>query len=128
VASLGGVRGSGHGRERWDSVTAQPDLGGVGMKKKRVTGGAYMSAREEREGATARMQKPEEKAAFGECAKASRADWAKQGRLGPVGSWAGEAKVCQLGQIRVRFKTEIGFQISNEFGFWQDFEKCCKEI
>jgi hypothetical protein len=41
------------------------------------------------------------------------------GEAGPVRrSWDGWA----------RFKTEIDFQISNEFGFWQDFEKFYKEI
>jgi hypothetical protein len=53
------------------------DMGVTGRKKKRLTGRAHMSAREERESATAGMHKPEEKVPFGECAKASRANWTK---------------------------------------------------
>jgi hypothetical protein len=72
------------------------DLGVTGRKKKRLTGRAHMSAREERESATAGMHKPEEKVPFGECAKASRANWTKQGRRQPEGWWT---DVVKLGRI-----------------------------
>jgi hypothetical protein len=91
----------------------------TGRKKKWLTGGAHMSAGKEIEGATTGMYKPEEKVPFGECTKASWANWAERGRWRPMGSWA---------RFRGRFKMEIGFQISNEFRFWQDFEKFYMEI
>jgi hypothetical protein len=67
-------------------VLALPDSGGAGTKKKGLIGGAHMSVREEREGAIARLHKPEEKAPFCECAKASQADWAEWRRQRPGGS------------------------------------------
>jgi hypothetical protein len=55
-------------------------LGGAGRKKIGLIGRLHMSVRKGREGVTAGMHKPEEKACFGEYAKVSQASWAERGR------------------------------------------------
>jgi hypothetical protein len=86
------------------------DDGVVGLEQRKeeegLTGGAHMSTKEERECATAGMDKPEEKAPFGECAKASRADWAGRGRRRPGESWANAVK---LGQIQRKIQNRNWF-------------------
>jgi hypothetical protein len=67
-----------------------------------------MSVREEREGATAGMQKPEEKVPFSECAKASQVDWAQWGRWWPRGTCPSATK---LG--RIQRKIQNGNWFSN---------------
>jgi hypothetical protein len=59
-------------------------LGGACGAKKELIGRAHMAATREREGITAGMHKPKEKAPFGEYAKASRATWAEWGRWWPA--------------------------------------------
>jgi hypothetical protein len=87
-------------------VTAWLDLGGVIRMEKGLTGGARMSAREEREGATARMHKPEEKAPFGECAKHLRPTGPSGGHHG---LWEAGLAWRSWARFRGRFKIEIGF-------------------
>jgi hypothetical protein len=66
---------------------ARLDSSSMGRMENGLTERAHMSVRDEREGATAGMHKPEEKAPFSKCAKASRADWAERWRRRPGGSW-----------------------------------------
>jgi hypothetical protein len=54
-------------------------------RKRGPTGGARMAVTREREGATTGMHKPEEKVPFGECAKASQAEWGGDGLRGGKG-------------------------------------------
>jgi hypothetical protein len=74
-----------------------------GRRKRRPTGGARITVIRERKGVTTGMHKPEEKASFTECAKASQAGWAERrrhslrGKAGRRGvSWAGSHERIQM--------------------------------
>jgi hypothetical protein len=114
------------GSAEWPGV-AEED-GGTRWETK-LTCRARMVVTGGRKDVTAEMRNPKETRPSCEYGKAARAEWARRGRRWLVG------QVGRCGQTRPtrsdprrRFKGKIDFQISNELGFCQDFEKIYKEI
>jgi hypothetical protein len=68
------------GRRKWPGAVGIS--GGVAREKKGLTRGTYMSVTEEEKRCHSVMHKPERRAPFDECAKASRASWAERGGSG----------------------------------------------
>jgi hypothetical protein len=76
-----------------------------GRRKRGPIGGAHMAATQEGEGAITGMHKPEEKAHFGEYAKASQVGWAE---------WGGGGQPDPMGDFK--WKLIFEFQLNLDFG------------
>jgi hypothetical protein len=104
-------------------ATARSDSGGMERKKIGLTDRAHMSVREEREGPIAGMHKFEEKAPFGECGKAPRANWAEWGRWRP-GETGPRSEAGLDSEEDLKRKLVFKFHLNLDFGkSWRKFTR-----
>jgi hypothetical protein len=95
---------------------------------KELRGGAYTSARGEREGVEDGRRNPKKKTHSAKYAKSPRGPDGPSKEVVAYGWWSSVGRLVHLGQILGGIQMRKWFQISMTFGIWQYIENFYEEI